>query len=463
MNFCVWNGVLEHHLEPGNSSHEGEIMQKNIRSFIIGGFVASSLGALAVNIPNTFNAGQPIKASEINANFSALKTAVDALEVSPLKLPASLEGTNPTVGSALLKVSTKNIGTAIHGISNDPDEINAPAGVQGDTVSPGGFGVYGLSRVNGRGTGVYGQGGIGVYGRTTNQTTTGYGVYGESLEGEGYGVFGKSVGVAGVHGETSKADGSGVEGKADGRYAAGVYGINPKGPGVWGRSTDNSGVYGENTSGNGSGVEGNGNGNNAAGVYGVNPNGPGVWGKSTIGSGVYGQSTGGYGGYFRSQSGSAIVAETVSISGYIFRGLVQDQSKFSVEATGDVKTVGQYFGQAFNNTSDRNAKQNFSSVNALGILEKVVSLPITRWNYKTDVSSVEHVGPMAQDFHAAFGLNGSDDKHISSIDAQGVALAAIQGLNTKLEAQNTRLETENAKMRAALVDLGARIAKLERR
>jgi cell division protein FtsB len=50
---------------------------------------------------------------------------------------------------------------------------------------------------------------------------------------------------------------------------------------------------------------------------------------------------------------------------------------------------------------------------------------------------------MAQDFHAAFGL-GADDKHIATVGADGVALAAIQGLNRKLEdtiqAQEARID-----------------------
>jgi hypothetical protein len=45
---------------------------------------------------------------------------------------------------------------------------------------------------------------------------------------------------------------------------------------------------------------------------------------------------------------------------------------------------------------------------------------------------------MAQDFHAAFGL-GDSDKSITTIDAGGVALAAIKGLNEKLEEENAAL------------------------
>ena len=69
---------------------------------------------------------------------------------------------------------------------------------------------------------------------------------------------------------------------------------------------------------------------------------------------------------------------------------------------------------------NRSAKGNFAPVNPLAVLEKVVALPLTKWNYKTDSASQTHIGPTAQDFHAAFGLNGGDDKHISVVD-QGVS------------------------------------------
>ena len=63
-------------------------------------------------------------------------------------------------------------------------------------------------------------------------------------------------------------------------------------------------------------------------------------------------------------------------------------------------------------------------------------VPVSSWNYLTQEEEVRHVGPMAQDFHAAYGLNGDDDRHLLSVDTNGVALAAIQGLNAKLEREN---------------------------
>src|SRR5258706_13726496 len=74
---------------------------------------------------------------------------------------------------------------------------------------------------------------------------------------------------------------------------------------------------------------------------------------------------------------------------------------------------------------------NFAPVSPLEVLNKVAALPITTWNFKT-MNDGRHMGPMAQDFYAAFGLGGGDTT-ITSVDPDGVALAAIQGLNQKLE------------------------------
>ena len=83
-------------------------------------------------------------------------------------------------------------------------------------------------------------------------------------------------------------------------------------------------------------------------------------------------------------------------------------------------------GTTWVNGSDRNAKKDFSPVDSQEVLAKVLALPITQWQYKATPGQ-EHLGPMAQDFHEAFGLNGDDDKHIATVDESGVAFSAIQG------------------------------------
>ena len=96
--------------------------------------------------------------------------------------------------------------------------------------------------------------------------------------------------------------------------------------------------------------------------------------------------------------------------------------------------------QTFTNVSDRNAKLGFDVLDVGEVLAKVVSLPVTRWSYRNAPGEL-HIGPMAQDFRAAFGL-GENDTTIATIDADGVALAAIQGLNAKLEQENAALRAE---------------------
>ena len=110
----------------------------------------------------------------------------------------------------------------------------------------------------------------------------------------------------------------------------------------------------------------------------------------------------------------------------------------------------------FGTLSDRNAKEQFEPLNPREVLEKVAALPLSRWNYKTDPTA-RHLGPMAQDFYSAFGL-GTDDKHIATVDADGVALAAIQGLNQKLEQK----ETEIAELKQNNKSLEKRLEALEK-
>ncbi|MBU0677302.1 MAG: tail fiber domain-containing protein [Verrucomicrobia bacterium] len=100
------------------------------------------------------------------------------------------------------------------------------------------------------------------------------------------------------------------------------------------------------------------------------------------------------------------------------------------------------------NFSDQTAKEDFLPIDEVSVLERVVGLPITEWNYKG--YSKRHIGPMAQDFHAAFPLAGSSDTSIDSGDLHGVALAAIQGLHAEVSDQKSdvgKLQEENRKLK----------------
>jgi trimeric autotransporter adhesin len=101
--------------------------------------------------------------------------------------------------------------------------------------------------------------------------------------------------------------------------------------------------------------------------------------------------------------------------------------------------------------SDRNVKSDFQPVDARSVLEKIAAMPFTRWHYTNNVAA-PHMGPMAQDFYAAFGL-GEDDRHITTVDEGGVALAAIQGLNQKLEAEGSEKDAEIHELKQSVAEL----------
>ena len=79
------------------------------------------------------------------------------------------------------------------------------------------------------------------------------------------------------------------------------------------------------------------------------------------------------------------------------------------------------------NASTFEKKTDFTELDSRSILETLVRLPVRQWRYKVEPSTTKHVGPTAEDFHEAFNL-GESSTTIGTVDADGVALAAIQGL-----------------------------------
>lgn len=143
-------------------------------------------------------------------------------------------------------------------------------------------------------------------------------------------------------------------------------------------------------------------------------------------------------------------------------------NQFNVRASGGTRiftnssaTVGVQLtagSSAWTSISDSTMKRNKRLVEGKEILSRLMSLPIKQWSYKSQDPSIEHIGPMAQDFYAIFGL-GEDDKTISTIDPAGVALAAIQevySITQKLEKKTARidnLETQVAELQAQVTAL----------
>ena len=108
--------------------------------------------------------------------------------------------------------------------------------------------------------------------------------------------------------------------------------------------------------------------------------------------------------------------------------------EFRMTETGNIKISGSLF-----QNSSQEAKLAIEPIDSRSILAQVVSLPIAEWSYKADAPSVRHLGPMAEDFFATFGLGGTG-KAIATNDTSGVALAAIQGLHAELAERDQRIE-----------------------
>jgi hypothetical protein len=258
------------------------------------------------------------------------------------------------------------------------------------------------------------------------------------------GVFGFSESTTGGHGVMGRATagGAGVAGEST---VIGVVGVNTKTeffdpPGL--------GVHGVSTASGSNGIGVLGDGGRA-----------GVVGRSThpLGNGVRAEKSGGQGAALlvdNTGDFSAVLIFQQGNGSFIVCRAPQNRDVFRVLNNGEVQALGDVKARGVTLTCDRNAKANPSDVDARQILDRLACMPIKNWNYKADPASVRHIGPTSQDFQAAFGLNGDDDIHISAVDAQGIALAAIQGLNEKLHA-------ENAQLRANLASLEGRLAALE--
>jgi hypothetical protein len=145
-------------------------------------------------------------------------------------------------------------------------------------------------------------------------------------------------------------------------------------------------------------------------------------------------------------------------------------NSFSARATGGFKLVTGINGTTGDATSfcllaagsgtwdcvsDRNAKEHFAAVDGEQTLRRLARIPIKTWNFKSQDDSIRHIGPMAQDFRAAFGL-GLGRTTIAGVDADGVAFSAIQGLyrqNQALERQNRALANRLARLERAVARL----------
>jgi hypothetical protein len=380
---------------------------------------------------------------------------------------------------AVIKAVNNSAGDAIYGVTAS----GFNSGVRGESLG-GGNGVFGTADL---GTGVigYSPSGTGVFGKSINSqgvvgfSTSDIGVRGESSTGVGtsgksstnYGVSGLSTSKAGVYGESSSS--YGVSGKATGT-GTGVSGVAGTGQGVSGQSTSNSGVFGFSTSGDGV------TGQSVSGYAGR------FYGKTKVtknleidGSEFYGATTRQMINLYNTSYGIGVQPSTLyfrvaNTGGYNwYMGGVHNNNQNSpgtggvslmrLDSSGNLFVKGSVTATNISNPSDRALKSNFSTVNPRTVLERLAAMPVQTWNYKSEGEAVRHMGPMAQDFKAAFDL-GVDDKTISTVDTAGVTMAAVQGLYQLAQEKDKQIEqlTNEAKtLRSELDELRARMLQLE--
>lgn len=125
--------------------------------------------------------------------------------------------------------------------------------------------------------------------------------------------------------------------------------------------------------------------------------------------------------------------------------------EFKLESSGNLIIKG-----TLSENSDVNSKENITLIEGKEMLARLAELPITKWNYKSDASKSSHVGPMAQDFHAAFRL-GSDDRHIAPRDLAGVAVVGVKELHKQNLEQTKMIQKRDAE----ITELRERLAILE--
>jgi len=161
-------------------------------------------------------------------------------------------------------------------------------------------------------------------------------------------------------------------------------------------------------------------------------------------------------------SGAQWVMAAAGGGSFLFNETGTPVVELRVTAGGDMQIPGVMTAASFNTSSSRTLKQIHSSIDPVDILAQVVSLPITEWSFTDDPRGTLHLGPMAEDFHAAFEV-GDSERHIGLMDAAGVALGAIQGMNQIVHEQQAvieELKQQNAQREQELAELRSMVSQL---
>lgn len=114
-------------------------------------------------------------------------------------------------------------------------------------------------------------------------------------------------------------------------------------------------------------------------------------------------------------------------------------------------------GGAWDTVSDANKKTDWQAADPEAFLRGIAGMNIRSWRYRTQQAEIRHVGPTAQDFRAAFGL-GTNDTTISTVDADGAAMLAIQALAKRTDELKQALDKVDA-LEKRLAEIEALLSK----
>jgi len=377
------------------------------------------------------------------------------------------EGIRATIGGGAKNVASKNNAVIAGGYSNMASQSFATIGggnvntadASYATIS-GGAGNLATGRISTIGGG------------TRNQTKSAYTTVGG-------GSFNLAIGgtstIAGGTRNQALGIGSSIGGGA-GNQAVGLQ--STIAGGLSNRITDNYSVVTggrQNVAGNenddgedtpyasvGGGYE-----NQAGGAYSVVPGGYGnqALGNYSFAAGNLAQIDSEHPGVFLFADSNDFVFESTSPNEFAARATGGVRFVTALDANGE-PLVGVRLPSgsgSWETLSDRSAKTAVQLVDGHQVLDALMGVPISTWRYQGQPESVRHIGPMAQDFYAAFGM-GENAHYIGTVDADGIALAAIQGLYQLVQEKDSQiiaLQSENVTQEKRLSELETRLASLE--
>ena len=115
--------------------------------------------------------------------------------------------------------------------------------------------------------------------------------------------------------------------------------------------------------------------------------------------------------------------------------------EYNFGPTGNLVIAGNLTANGVFYPSSRVLKSDFRMVDGREVLARLTAMPVSEWRYRSDPAASRHIGPVAEDFHSAFGL-GANGTGLNVGDVAGVTIAAVQGLWMELRDQKAAAQDQ---------------------